>query len=228
VTDFHGILLNNAIEQTISGWQAKSDKEGFIVVWPNGIDTAWNVGPCCTTSRTVDDVGFARAVVNQIASQACIDKKHIYAVGYSLGLAGSVLYLGAQRGGPVRRDRSGGVRSDGRVEQLALQSVASGSRWSTFAAPATPSSPQRRSDEPANGLPIVVTLPQAVKTFSSCATRSVYGLTCGRLGTGAGCRTYKQCAGGVQVSLCTKQGGGHDVSDPAIVERAQERLCRSP
>jgi len=26
------------------------EQEGFIVAWPQGIDDAWNIGTCCTTS----------------------------------------------------------------------------------------------------------------------------------------------------------------------------------
>jgi hypothetical protein len=28
-----------------------------------------------------------------------------------------------------------------------------------------------------------------------------------------GCQTYQQCAAGVEVTLCTKQGGSHDTGD---------------
>ena len=85
VTDWHPILTDNVFEKGNSGYQAKSETEGFLVVWPNGIDNAWNVGPCCTTSRDVDDVGFARAMIAQIEQSACIDPKRVYAVGYSMG-----------------------------------------------------------------------------------------------------------------------------------------------
>jgi poly(3-hydroxybutyrate) depolymerase len=49
-------------EQANSGCQALADQEGFITVWPQGLENASNIGPCCTTSRTVDDFGFARAM----------------------------------------------------------------------------------------------------------------------------------------------------------------------
>jgi polyhydroxybutyrate depolymerase len=216
VTDFHGILLNNAIEQTISGWQAKSDKEGFIVAWPNGVDTAWNVGPCCTTSRTVDDVGFVRAVVNQIASQACIDKKHVYAVGYSMG-GGMSLDLACNAADLFAA-----------IAPAAFDLMDASNNW-----PCKPSRPITVVDfrstgdpivpynggptNPPNGLPIVVTFLGAVKTFQQFAQLDqCTGSPADDSALGAGCQTYKQCAGGVQVSLCTKQGGGHDVGDPAI------------
>ena len=50
-----------------------------------GSTTPGTSGPCCTTSRTVDDVGFSRALIAKIESEACIDTKRVYAVGYSMG-----------------------------------------------------------------------------------------------------------------------------------------------
>jgi polyhydroxybutyrate depolymerase len=31
-----------------------------------------------------------------------------------------------------------------------------------------------------------------------------------------GCSTYSSCAGGIQVTLCTKQGGGHDPGTASV------------
>ncbi len=31
-----------------------------------------------------------------------------------------------------------------------------------------------------------------------------------------GCSTYSSCAGGVQVTLCTKQGGGHEPGNATV------------
>jgi polyhydroxybutyrate depolymerase len=217
VLDFHGILLNDSIQESISGWQAKSDKEGFIVAWPNGIDTAWNVGPCCTTSRTVDDVGFAKAVVNQIAGQTCVDKKRVYATGYSMG-GGMSLDLACNAAdlfaavAPAAFDLMDPTKND----------------W-----PCKPSRPITVVDfrstgdaivpynggptNPPNGLPIVVTFLGAVKTFQTFAQLDqCTGSPTDDSALGAGCQTYKECAAGVQLTLCTKQGGGHDVGDPAV------------
>jgi poly(3-hydroxybutyrate) depolymerase len=36
-------------------------------------------------AKNIDDVAFARALVAKLQTQACIDPKRIYAVGYSLG-----------------------------------------------------------------------------------------------------------------------------------------------
>src|SRR5262249_18054421 len=64
-----------------------SDKEGFIVVWPDGVGNSWNVGRCCSTaqSENVDDVAFTKAIVASLAEDACIDPKRVYATGCSNG-----------------------------------------------------------------------------------------------------------------------------------------------
>jgi poly(3-hydroxybutyrate) depolymerase len=85
VIDFHPILFNGSFERGNSGYLQLSDRDGFIVAWPNGIDNAWNVGPCCTRSRTVDDVAFARALVDAIKAEGCVDPKRVYATGFSMG-----------------------------------------------------------------------------------------------------------------------------------------------
>lgn len=85
VIDFHPLGGTGASEKSGSGFAALSDKNGFIVLWPDGLDNAWNVGPCCTNSRDVDDVGFARAMVDDLVSVACIDQKRVYATGFSMG-----------------------------------------------------------------------------------------------------------------------------------------------
>ena len=87
VLDFHGNGGSAAQQQSSSGWQALADRERFIVVYPEGIAGAWNVGNCCGVpfETNVDDVGFARAIVAQVMNDACIDPAHVYATGLSNG-----------------------------------------------------------------------------------------------------------------------------------------------
>ena len=214
VLDFHGILLNDTIQEGISGWQAKADKEGFIVAWPNGIDTAWNVGPCCTTSRTVDDVGFAKAVVNQIAGQTCVDKKRVYATGYSMG-GGMTLDLACNAAdvfaaaAPAAFDLMDPAQNNWPCNPSRPITVVD------FRSTGDPIVPYNGgATNPPNGLPIVVTFLGAVKTFQKFAQLDqCTGSPTDDSALGAGCQTYKQCGAGVQLTLCTKQGGGHDVAD---------------
>jgi poly(3-hydroxybutyrate) depolymerase len=75
-----------------SGFKQVADAEGFLVAYPDGIDSAWNIGPCCTFSRDVDDVAFARAIIKQIQSEANVDEARVYAAGFSNG-GGMTQYL---------------------------------------------------------------------------------------------------------------------------------------
>jgi polyhydroxybutyrate depolymerase len=221
VTDWHGILFNNGIEQSFSGWQQKADKEGFIVVFPDGVDTAWNVGWCCTSDKTVDDVAFARALVAKLEQQACIDPKRVYAVGYSMG-GGMSMKLAC--------DASDLIAA---IAPAAFDLMTE-NEW-----PCQPSRPitiiQFRSTgdpivpyeggatSPPNGLPITVDFLGAEANFTKWS--QLDGCT-GEPAMGSnGCRTYSQCQAGAEVTLCTTQGGSHDYGDPEI---AWEMLKKHP
>jgi polyhydroxybutyrate depolymerase len=86
-----GGSAKSAIAQT--GFDAEADKRGFIVAYPegsarlNGRFHTWNAGACCgvAVERGMDDVGFIRAMVADIAAAHPIDPKRIYATGLSNG-----------------------------------------------------------------------------------------------------------------------------------------------
>ncbi len=73
---------------------SKSDKEGFIVAFPNGhspfksgILATWNSGKCCGSARDekIDDVKFLTEMVQNIQKQVSIDPKKVFAIGMSNG-----------------------------------------------------------------------------------------------------------------------------------------------
>lgn len=87
VLNFHG-LTSNAVQQAgFSAMNATADTHGFAVAYPEGYQSSWNGGLCCEGAMRddIDDVGFARAVVGDIASKACIDPKRVYSTGMSNG-----------------------------------------------------------------------------------------------------------------------------------------------
>jgi polyhydroxybutyrate depolymerase len=70
----------------------KADEAGFITVYPNGYPAGegrhvWNSGTCCepATSSNADDIGFIRALLNELATVYRIDRRRIYATGASNG-----------------------------------------------------------------------------------------------------------------------------------------------
>ena len=88
VVNYHG-ATSNAVQQqrTFSQMNPKADKEGFVVVYPDGVGNSWNAGACCgeAQSAQVDDVDFTRALVGHVKEKLCIDPNRIYATGFSNG-----------------------------------------------------------------------------------------------------------------------------------------------
>ena len=86
---FHGLNLDGNEMIRITGFNAQSDTSGFIVVYPDGIGDkrSWNGGHCCGEAalRNVDDVGFVRALIEELSSLVNIDVKRVYATGFSNG-----------------------------------------------------------------------------------------------------------------------------------------------
>jgi polyhydroxybutyrate depolymerase len=89
----HGGGGNAASGERMSGFSAKADREGFLVVYPNGNGRlrahllTWNSGNCCGYARkeNVDDAAFLRAMIAQIERELRVDPKRIYATGMSNG-----------------------------------------------------------------------------------------------------------------------------------------------
>ncbi|HEY7772755.1 MAG TPA: PHB depolymerase family esterase [Marinagarivorans sp.] len=96
VLRFHGLGGNGNQEMSSTGYRQIADQEGFILVTPSGAPgsagNAWNVGPCCTSERNVDDVAFVKAIIEEVSKVANIDNKRIYATGFSMG-GGMTHYL---------------------------------------------------------------------------------------------------------------------------------------
>jgi polyhydroxybutyrate depolymerase len=76
-------------ELTLRGFNRLSDKESFIVVYPDGIEKHWNDGRENVSYRAhrekIDDVGFISALIDHLAKQSNIDIKRVYVTGISNG-----------------------------------------------------------------------------------------------------------------------------------------------
>lgn len=89
---FHGGMGTAEIMAENYGWIPKSEKEGVIIAFPNGASrlpsgklATWNAGNCCgyAVESNSDDVGFVKAIINDIKLKSNISK--IYATGMSNG-----------------------------------------------------------------------------------------------------------------------------------------------
>jgi polyhydroxybutyrate depolymerase len=93
VLNFHGGGGNARAHRDYVRMDALADREGFIVVYPNGTGRldekllTWNAGLCCGYAMTekVDDVGFVRALLAALVLRAPIDTARVYATGLSNG-----------------------------------------------------------------------------------------------------------------------------------------------
>jgi polyhydroxybutyrate depolymerase len=90
VVNFHGLGSNGTQQAFFSNMNPTADAEGFVVVYPEGTvnaggERAWNGGGCCTDDPTVDDVGFIRAMLDELDTQLCIDHDRRFATGMSNG-----------------------------------------------------------------------------------------------------------------------------------------------
>lgn len=83
VLNYHG-LGSNAFEQRYySGFDAVAADSNFIVVYPDGINAAWNSG--LVTQSLADDVGFTNALIDKLSADYNIDQRRVYATGMSNG-----------------------------------------------------------------------------------------------------------------------------------------------
>ena len=77
------------VKLTQGGFNILSEKEGVIVVYPDGIEKHWNDGRENLSYRAyrekIDDVGFISALIDHLAKEYNIDIKRVYVTGISNG-----------------------------------------------------------------------------------------------------------------------------------------------
>ncbi|CAA9366427.1 MAG: Poly(3-hydroxyalkanoate) depolymerase [uncultured Gemmatimonadetes bacterium] len=85
VLNFHGGGMTMAEQMLYTGMNQVADAEGFIVVYPQGVQQDWNVGFGTSYGEGTDDVGFIEAVLDQLQREYRVDRGRIYATGLSRG-----------------------------------------------------------------------------------------------------------------------------------------------
>ncbi len=213
IVDFHPLSGSGPAERTASPYPAVVDAEGVISAFPTGKSgpsgNAWNVGPCCVAG--VDDVAFARALVEDVASVACVDPSRIYAVGFSMG-GGMSHYLACHASDLFAA-----------VAPAAFDLLEENIDDCEPSRPISVVSFRGTNDQVVlygGGYSAVVTgMPinflGAEDTFAAWAEMN--GCTSGPSAEDAnGCQAYSGCDGDVDVVLCTKDGGGHEYGNAGI------------
>lgn len=97
VLAFHGGGGNAVQFMRQSGLNDSADQHGFVVVYPEGsgklggspwfrVET-WNAGSCCgyASKHNIDDVGFVRDLLSDLATRMQIEPGSVFATGHSNG-----------------------------------------------------------------------------------------------------------------------------------------------
>ena len=196
VFDLHPRFGSGAAQRRSSGWLAKSDEEGFIVVHADGVGGSWNSPTCCSPAQgSVDDQGFIRSAVELISGETCIDQDRIYSTGHSNGGALSEMLA---------------CESTDLVAGIAPVSFPLPMRNTSQCKPSGPVSAiifHGSNDSIVNvkggGLNV-----SAEGTFKFWAENANCSGRPEKI-AGTDCQTHTQCDEGVEVALCIIAGGGH-------------------
>lgn len=85
---YHGYSWTSQVMANTTHMAQEADKAGFVVVFPQGVDTppSWNAGVgAYGPTGDADDVQFTRDLINYFEQNYCIDAHRIYVNGFSLG-----------------------------------------------------------------------------------------------------------------------------------------------
>lgn len=77
------------VKTTRARFNELANRDGFIVVYPNGIEKSWNDGARDTfgvaRKLNINDVGFIEKIIDDLNSKISVDSKNIFACGISNG-----------------------------------------------------------------------------------------------------------------------------------------------
>jgi polyhydroxybutyrate depolymerase len=87
VVNLHGGTSTGSQEERLTNFDGVADANGFVVVYPDGIDRNWADGRGASEPdrRGVDDVGFLAALAGKLQNEYGIDPGHVFATGMSNG-----------------------------------------------------------------------------------------------------------------------------------------------
>ncbi|HEY9715970.1 MAG TPA: PHB depolymerase family esterase [Trichormus sp.] len=87
VVVLHGAVGNSSTVRWDSRMSAQSDRDCFLVAYPNGVDTTWNAGACCgpASEMKIDDIAFLRKMIEKFEHEYSIDRDRICVAGVSNG-----------------------------------------------------------------------------------------------------------------------------------------------
>ena len=192
-----------------------ADANGFIVVYPDGLDGHWNDGRSTIKTKS-DDVAFVTALLDEVGTRHPVDASKVFAVGIS--------------NGAVFTERLGCELSD-RIHAIAAVSGSMAAELAPACHPAHPMSVLQVAGNadpvmPYNGGAVrqflgfgeggtVLSVPDTVEFWarsngcSRSSTPETLTPTGEADGTSVVRQTYSRCRTSSRVTLLTVQGGGH-------------------
>ncbi len=87
----HGSGGNSATSIQTTRLHEIAERDGFFVLYPDGLDFVWNDDPGTAYDTGVDDIGFILGVIDSTSQQVNIDQSRIFVTGFSNG--GGMAYL---------------------------------------------------------------------------------------------------------------------------------------
>lgn len=207
-----------------------ADKEGFIVVYPEGTGKTigfgskkslfgtWNADRCCQTATTnnIDDVGYFNAMLDKIEQNFSVDPKRVYAMGHSNGMMMSFKLACAT-------DRIAAIAGGGGHDTLSSCNPTKSVAVLYVAGTEDKCDPYNGAEECGGCVNDILEqmglsaagntwqckpIPDYIKEWSirnHCETIPKTTFTNGT----ATCLTYSSCKDNADVTLCTLEGMGH-------------------
>ncbi|MBA3945876.1 MAG: esterase [Herpetosiphonaceae bacterium] len=98
---FHGGAGSGKTTERLTNFSAMADKQGFVVVYPDGVGREWHDQPDTTPeAKAIDDVGFVSALIDRLSQAFRIDPNRVYSTGISNG-AGLSYRLACELSGKI-------------------------------------------------------------------------------------------------------------------------------
>ena len=213
VVDYHPVMGSGSNQLNGTTYKALTDPEGVISLYPDGTKSAdsrkmgpgWNVGPCCSDD---DDVKFSREMIKSVEEKVCIDKKRVYATGFSMGggmsnhvacFMSDVYAAVAPAGMDLNKTNSATCNPERPISIIMFRGT---------------NDNVCRYQGGDSGFNDGLNFLGAEGNFQFWAQKN--GCTGSPSKNSNGCNEYSNCKDGTKVVLCTKQGGGHEQGDGKV------------
>lgn len=218
VMAFHGGGgdMNYMAKDEYYGLISKSNKEGFVVIFPNGYSkfpagkfATWNAGNCCGDARDkkIDDVSFVRTIVSNISGQMNIDRNRIFATGMSNG--GMMSYVVACELPDVFKAIAAVAGTDNTIScshksPISILHIHAKNDDHVLFNGGAGEGAFKDESKVTNFTSVPASIAKWVG-YNQCQGAPTRVLTV----NGAYCDLYNECAGGTQVKLCVTDTGAH-------------------